>query len=131
MERRRLFWLECLKFFLPAKLTCDFTEGRLRGFAVRIERRGSVLRRRRHAIIFGGAFIFARLNFGLIFRREDLLTLEVFFGIDVLGALLLFLFAGAFLPRRIGNALILLPGVALLFLRARNRSAQDQASEKQ
>ena len=50
--------------------------------------------------------------------------LEIFFGVNVLGALLLFLFACAFLASGFGDGLI------LLVLRARNICAESGAAEK-
>jgi len=50
--------------------------------------------------------------------------LEIFFGVNVLGALLLFLFAGAFLAGGFGDALI------LLVLRATNVGAESREAQK-
>lgn len=124
MERFRLFRFQSFEFFLLTKFARDFTERRLRALAVRIESRGRILLRR-GAIISRSAFIFARFHFGLIFRREDLLSLEIFFRVNVLGGLLLFLFAGAFLACGIGNALVLLGGILWLPLRIRSRRAAE------
>ncbi len=47
-------------------------------------------------------------------------VLEIFFGVNVLGAFLCFLFAGAFLAGSFGDRLI------LLILRARNGGAESR-----
>jgi len=130
MERFRLLWLESFEFFLLAKLARDFTERRLRALAVCIESRGRILFRGRAAIIFCGALVLARFDFSLIFRREDLLPFEIFFGVHVLRALLLFLFASAFLAGGIGDALVLLSG-SFLPLRIDGRRTEKETSEKQ
>ena len=54
--------------------------------------------------------------------------LEILFGVNVLGALLQLLFAGAFLTGGFGDALVLL--VLRLVLGARNRGAESRAAEK-
>lgn len=125
MERFRLFRFQSLEFFLLTQLARDFTERRLHTLAVRIDRRGRVSLRGGAAIIFRGAFVLARFDFGLIFRREDLLSVEIFFRINVLGSFLPFLFAGAFLARGIGDTLILLGGILRLPLRIRSRRAAE------
>jgi len=51
--------------------------------------------------------------------------LEIFFGVNVLGTLLLFLFASAFLTGGFSDTLI------LLVLRARNRGAESSETQKQ
>jgi hypothetical protein len=52
-------------------------------------------------------------------------VLEIFFGVNVLGVFLRFLFACAFLPSSFGDGLI------LLVLRARNGGAESCEAQKQ
>jgi len=130
MEWRRLLRFQSFELFLLAKLARDFTQRTLRGFAVGIESRGGVLRRRGGTIVFRNTFVFARFDFGLIFRREDLLPLEVFFRVNVLGSFLLFLFAGALLARGVGDALVLLSG-SFLPLRINSSRVEKETSKKQ
>jgi len=67
-----------------------------------------MLRSARCAIIFLRAFISLRFDLSAILGSQDVGMLEIFSGINMLGALPKFLFAGAFLTRGFGDALVLL-----------------------
>src|SRR5438034_10966619 len=60
--------------------------------------------------------IFAGFELGVIFRRKNLLTLQLFAGVNVPGFFLLVLPAGAFLPCDFRNALLLVLRVGLLLI---------------
>ena len=76
------------------------------------------------AIIFLRAIVFLRFDLRAIFRSQNVRVLEIFFGVNVLGALLLFLLAGAFLASGFGDTLI------LLVLRAKNICAESCETQK-
>jgi len=124
MERFRLFGLQSLQFFLLAELASDFPERRLLGLRVHIESIRRILRRARRAIIFLRAFISLGFDLRAVFRSQDVGMFEIFFGVNMLGPLLQFFFASAFLTGGFGDALI------LLVLRAGNGCAENREAQK-
>jgi len=108
MERFRLFRFQRLQFFLLAILAGDFAEGNFLRLRAGIESRRGILRRLKPAIIFLRACISFGFDLRAVFRSQDVGTFEIFFGVNVLGVFLQFLFARAFLPGGCGDAFILL-----------------------
>ena len=88
MERLGLFWFQSLQFFLLAKLASDVAQRNLRSLRIRIEACRRILCGRGRAIIFLCAFVSLDLNLGAVFWSQDVGVFEIFFGINVLGALL-------------------------------------------
>ena len=60
-----------------------------------------------------------------VFWSQNVWMLKIFFGVNVLGGFLLFLFTGAFLAGSFGD------GLALLVLRARKGGAESRKTQKQ
>ena len=86
MERFRLFWFQGLQFFLFAKLASDIAKRNLRSFGICVEVCRRILRGR--AIIFLRAFVSLGFDLLAVFGSQDAGMLEVFFGVNMLGAFL-------------------------------------------
>jgi len=123
MERFRLFRFQRLQFLLLAKFARDFAERWLP--RVRVKTLGRFLCRRGTAIIFLRALVSFRFDGGAVFRSQNVPVLEIFFGVNVLGAFSRFLFARVFLTSGGGDAGI------LLVLRARDGGAECRAGQNQ
>jgi len=88
MERLGLFWFQSLQFFLLAKLASDVAERDLRSLRIRIEACRRILCGRGRAIVFLRALVSLGLNLRAVFWSEDVGMFEIFFGVNMLGALL-------------------------------------------
>jgi len=137
MERLRLFRFQRFQLFLLAKPASDFAE---RSFLcwrsstrrrIGVESRGRILRIAGRAIIFLHAFVSLGFDLRAIFRSQNVRMLEIFFGVNMLGAFLQFLFARAFLASCFGDTLLLLALGILLILCAGNRCAENGECEKE
>gem|GEM_PF-6167177 len=120
----RLFRLQRLQFFLLAKLASDIAERNLRGLRICIEACRRILRRRGGTIIFPRALVPLGFDDRAIFWSEDVRAREIIIRVNMRGALLQFLLAGAFLAGGFGDALV------LLILRAGNGCAESGAAQK-
>jgi len=88
VERFRLFRFQRLQFFLFAKLASDLAQRRGIRLRICVEACRRILRGRRRAIIFLGAFVSFGFDLRAVFGSQDIRMLEIFFGVNMLGALL-------------------------------------------
>jgi len=91
--------LEPLRLFQFTETASHVTERSVRRKRLCVESTLRFFRSGRSLLNFFG------VELGAIFRRENLISLQVFFGVDVLGFFLLRFFARAFLLCGVGNIL--------------------------
>src|SRR6267378_2073984 len=91
--------LKFLRLLLFAETASDVAERSVGRKRLRIDSFLGFFRRRSSQLIF------LRLHLRAIFRRENLIALELLFGVDVLGFLLLTFLRGKFLTNRFGDSL--------------------------
>src|SRR2546427_1147553 len=98
--------LRFLRLLLFAEMTCDITKWRVRCQRLRVDRLVGFLCRGRSRLIF------PRLDLCAIFWCQDLTTLQVFVGVNVLCFFVSAFFSGAFLACRFGDILTIAFGRA-------------------
>jgi hypothetical protein len=88
MERIRRLRFPRLQLFLPAKLTGDVAERDLRSFGICVKAYRRPVWSGGRAIIPLRAFASPGFDLCAVFGRQDAQMLEIFFGVNVLGAFL-------------------------------------------